>query len=356
MKSLFWADGSAQIGLGHLARASMIARALNAFADINCILLTCSTDEALGARFRSAFQSVQRISSRADASQEINLLKRIIAPERSQLLVMDKPHYDSSLCDMLAQLRRTPNAPRIAAFDAAGIRPGCVDVIIDANCPAEDARRFDRTDTRALFGPDFAVVNAAFLEARDRFCVRDDMARIAVSMGGSDPNSVSAMALQAALEVENATIDIVIGPAFEARTVSRLFAAIIEGRVNIHRDVNHESLAAIFADADACIISGGITMFEVATIGVPGFVIAQNDPQLNNARHLSSYEAVVNLGLFSDTSVQSIAAALSTFGNSPIKRKKLSKAATEAVDGKGIDRICRALLGLMKGTGNTAQQ
>ena len=103
----------------------------------------------------------------------------------------------------------------------------------------------------------------------------------------------------------------------------------------------------MFSGADGCIVSGGITMFEAAAVGLPAIVVSQNPPQLENARRLASYGAVVNAGLFSQASAEDIASILAGWQSSCDARAELSRRARQTVDAMGLERICAAILGLL---------
>jgi len=139
----------------------------------------------------------------------------------------------------------------------------------------------------------------------------------------------------------------VLGPAFPEENRRRLEALVEADRTTLHYGESQKKIAELFDRADACIVSGGITMFEAAAVGLPVIVISQNEAQLRNAERLASRVAVVNAGLFSKTSVQNLASTLSAWQNSRDARLALSRLAREAVDGKGIERICARILQLL---------
>jgi len=259
------------------------------------------------------------------------------------LVIIDKPHYPRALCDRLRRFKEERNAPSIVAFDSAQMPPGCVDMIIDANRDEADVDEFDGSITVALFGPQYAALAPEFAEVRRRFVIRDTFERLVISMGGSDPNFLSFMAYNAAAEIQGPMTDVVMGAAAPEVNCRRLEAAIDETRTTVHHNIGHGELADLFSNADGCIVSGGITMFEAATVGLPTIVISQNQRQLRNARRLASNGTVVNAGLFSQTSVGEIASILLDWRSSREARAELSRRASETVDGAGIDRICASI-------------
>ena len=346
MNCLFWAEGSAQIGLGHLFRAATLARALKERRGASSILLSGAADDALSP-VRDAFDSMQEMHQGLSHESAFQLLVDLIQRNRTSLLIMDRPRYPDGLCHLLKQFEREHHHPAVVAFGAAEMPTDCVDMIIDANRDKADAGKFDGSITAALFGPQYAALAPDFAKARKRFSIRDSFERLVISMGGSDPNLVTLVAYQVAVRLEDLMIDIVLGPAFSDDNWRRLEPYIDETRTTIHRSVDHKELADIFSRADGCIVSGGITMFEAAAVGLPTIVISQNEPQLSNAMRLASHGAMIDAGLFSQTSAEDIASMLANWQSSRDLRIELSRRGSETVDGKGLERICAGILGLL---------
>lgn len=346
MNYLFWADGSASIGLGHLSRQKLIAHALADRSDAAAVLVTCTTADVLRP-FEKGFDEIQPAPTQSDTTQEIELVSRLLGRIGAAALIIDKPEYPTDLCGSLLHLKRTHRNLAVVAFDAAAMPPGCVDLIVDANQRPAEAQRFSGSGATALFGPDYAVVAPEFVEAREAFEIREQLDRIVISMGGSDPNFVTALAIEAALALGKAKADVVLGPAFSNDKLRRLKMMFDEPRAALHQQATQKELAELLMRADACIVSGGITMFEAAAVGLPTLVISQNPKQLLNVDHLAERGAVVNLGLFSEVLTERITAVLSTLGASSSVRARLSKAAVNTVDGNGIARIHSAILELL---------
>jgi len=346
MNCLIWAEGSAKTGLGHLSRCAMLARALRERCGACSVLLTGAPGEVL-LPFRESFDSVQKTPPGSEPGSAFQMMIGLAKRNSITLIVMDKPEYPAAFCHLLKQFKIKHRHPAFVAFGAAEMPPNCVDMIIDANRDKSDAGKFDGSITLALFGPKYAALAPDFAKARKRFSVRDSFERLVISMGGSDPNFVTLIAYQVAVRLEGPMIDIVLGPAFSDDYWNRLEPDIDKTRTTIHRDIGHKELAELFARADGCIVSGGITMFDAAAVGLPTIIVSQNEPQLSNAKRLASHSAVVNAGLFSQTSAEDIASILADWQSSRDVRAELSRRASETVDGKGVERVCAAISHLL---------
>ncbi|MBN1591643.1 MAG: hypothetical protein JW941_00175 [Candidatus Coatesbacteria bacterium] len=342
MKCIFWVDGSAQIGLGHIYRAKTLADALRHRFNAHCSIATGADSGSLSPG-RMSFERLHEIPAGGDIRRTFGAVLALLQKAGADLLIIDKPKYPPELFSELQRAREGRMAPAIAAFDAAYMPTGCVDVIIDANRDESEARRFKNSGTLALFGPAYAALATEFADSRGQLTLKDNLERITISMGGSDPNFISLMAYDAAKMMQHIEINIVMGAAAPETYIQELSSVVDKSRATIYRNLSRPELAHLFSNSDGCIVAGGVTMLEAAAVGLPLIVISQNPPQLENARILETRGAIVNAGLFSRISTQDILSILLKWEREPALRHDLSRKAINAVDGLGIDRICSAL-------------
>jgi len=160
MNTLFWADGSAQMGLGHLFRTALIASALKEHRDGVSTLFTSSQDDVLSP-FKKKFDTIQRIPDKPSYEIIVPLLTTLIERTNISLVVIDRPQYPPDLCHHLKQSKTRHIRPAIVAFGAADMPPNCVDMVIDANRNESKISRFKGSSTTALLGPRFAALTPA---------------------------------------------------------------------------------------------------------------------------------------------------------------------------------------------------
>jgi len=105
---------------------------------------------------------------------------------------------------------------------------------------------------------------------------------ILISCGGTDPAGRMALALDwlEALRFEG-IVNLVLGGGGPAAPI--LSPSL---RVRVHR--NLPTLAPLLHQTDLALISGGMTMYEAACLGVPSAVIPQNDHQILNAERFQA--------------------------------------------------------------------
>jgi len=344
MKIFCWAEGSASTGLGHLARQSVLAGLAKRKAGLETTLLTPS-EPRIVEPFTQNFDSILHIAAERQQAEKATVILDSLPGQLPAWLVIDRPNYPKQIVETIARLKQGSPHLAIAAFDVAeSWQAQWADLIVDANRRPSEASRFKDSKTIALFGPRYAVVAPEFLKARESFTPREHIETVVISMGGSDPNFLTRLALQACLMLQNLKIEAVLGPAFDSSRQEALQQMIGTQNVRLHRSSLHSQLASLLSNADVCIVSGGITMFEAACVGIPTLVIAQNEPQLLNARSMAEYGAIVNLGLFSKTTPDRIASVLDELIRSTGARLSLSRKAKATVDGRGGERILDAIL------------
>jgi len=168
--------------------------------------------------------------------------------------------------------------------------------------------------------------------------------RLLVMMGGSDPENITARAIEAlqVAGIENLDTTVVVGgsnPNFEALQGLTSRAS----RVTVRRDVSN--MAELMAKADVAISAAGSTSWELCLMGVPALLIDVADNQTEVARELDRRQCAVRIG---DRTVTAgaIATQLKRLADCQSLRQSLSQRARELVDGRGAVRVVSALRGI----------
>lgn len=233
----------------------------------------------------------------------------------------------------------------IVTFEDLGDGRYLADLVIDANLTENSNPRKMATPTRYLLGPDYAVISQKATAAKKKrrgsrgFFTRDGLRKIIVTCGGSDPAGVTPRVVEA-LSLFDGEIDIelILGPAFSPKDEldrallksSRIFS-IVEAPDNFHDRMRR---------ADLGILSGGVTLFEAAYLGLPATVIAQNATQLKNLPAFESNSGIVSLGLAAHNPFPNLSATIRSIES---KLGAMAAAQERYVDGKGLDRVVAAI-------------
>jgi UDP-2,4-diacetamido-2,4,6-trideoxy-beta-L-altropyranose hydrolase len=358
----FRADASSAIGTGHLMRCLTLADALAREGTSSIFLCAPAAEpwrdlvESRGHRFVALHLQTERTAvdaapphagwapwgQAADAAASLERLRDAV-----DWLIVD--HYALD-----ARWERTARAKarRILAIDDLADRDHDCDVLLDHNPQAETGSRYDRRlppHARRLIGPRYALLRPEFAAARARRPARDgSLRRIAVFMGGTDPNGATLLAIEALAKpaLRRIPVDIAIGAASPHLAAIRA-AADARGDATVHVGLPH--LADLFADADLAIGAGGVAALERCCVGLPTVTVAIAENQMPGLEWLAGHDAVRYLGYFLAVSGDKLSEALSALRAAPDVMRMMSERADALVDGEGTARVVSALLGSRMG-------
>ena len=131
-----------------------------------------------------------------------------------------------------------------------------------------------------------------------------------------------------------------------AMIIGRVKAATVEDEARrpvIVHDV--KDVAALFASVDLAIAAAGSTAWELAAMGVPMLLVAVADTQRVVIDPLVAAGAAERLGLEAAKDEGRLAGAIQTFVRAgPSTFRTMARAGEKLVDGRGAERICRALV------------
>jgi spore coat polysaccharide biosynthesis predicted glycosyltransferase SpsG len=102
-------------------------------------------------------------------------------------------------------------------------------------------------------------------------------------------------------------------------------------------------MAALLAGADLVICAAGSTCWEAAHLGIPALTLVVADNQMRVAAGLSEAGVVRNAGWFHAVSDAALAAAIASLVRDGAARAEMSGRGRALVDGRGADRVVRAM-------------
>jgi UDP-2,4-diacetamido-2,4,6-trideoxy-beta-L-altropyranose hydrolase len=350
---VFRTDASTAIGSGHAMRCLTLARALKARGDeVAFVSRTAAAGDLSDAIERGGFP-VERLAARkatsnrppeaplddwqADADDTIAAIASRYG--RADWIVVD--HYG---LDARWQSRVRQAADHVMAIDDLANRCHACDVLLDQNLHAE-AKGYDAlvpSDARRLLGPRYALLRGAFGEARAQAQVRDGAVRcLLVFFGGVDRDNGTAKSLEAvaALGRRDLQVDVILGAA--SPHLADVRARCAEIGATLHHDP--ANVAALLAGADLAIGATGAVSWERCCVGLPAIVMSLAANQEPVARALADEGVALYLGRSESVTSAAIASALERLLGEPDSLRAMSVAALRLVDGRGIERVVRAL-------------
>jgi UDP-2,4-diacetamido-2,4,6-trideoxy-beta-L-altropyranose hydrolase len=284
------------------------------------------TDELAHAHWLGTSQSV-------DAQLSIEAL----AGRHVQWLVVDHYALDARWESALRQC-----AARILVIDDLADRSHDCDVLLDQNLPDDRARYAARVPAhcRLLLGPRFALLREEFRRARGSMRARDGtVKRVLILMGGVDAQNLTAKAMEAVSRVPRPLeVDVVIGAQNPAQ--EEIAEACRRHGYALH--VQPPSIAELMVAADLAVGAGGCTTWERCCLGLPALALcaAENQRGLVDEAVLSGLVYAPGRG---SLDMESLVVHLRALIDSPLLLRAMSRNALRAVDGRGTQRVLRAL-------------
>ena len=138
-----------------------------------------------------------------------------------------------------------------------------------------------------LIGMSYTILNDEIEKYRR---TRNELKRIIISFGGSDPYNHTTKVVKCLLK-SGYDFDLTLGPNNECGTAIREMGISED---HIFRDV--PSLIELFSEYDLAITGGGITPCEANAAGLPCIIIASAPHEINTGKALQSYGGCVYAG------------------------------------------------------------
>lgn len=339
---LIRADAAPAIGIGHVMRCLALAEALRDGGDTPVFAAAC-LPEALSRRILDGGHALRAVQAAtpgdaSDLASTIELARDVGAGG----VVLDGYHFDEGW----RQVLRRAVPPLLLFDDLADGQALTADLVVNYS-PAAFALPYGTLAPRAalLLGPSYAPLRREILDARDAARLPLlQRARLLISFGGSDPTGLTQEVLAAlpALLPPSVAIDVVCGPGTAGLDAVRAAAAPHASRVALH--LAPPDLANLMAGAGLALTAGGVTMGELAALGVPSLVCVAVDNQDPGARAAAeggwaeTYDARGAAGAGGE-----IARRAASLWQDPVRRERLAQAAAGTFDGRGAERIAAAL-------------
>ena len=347
-KIFFRVAGGHKTGMGHIERCLSLAehlvnrRILN-FEDIAFVV---NGNPVAIQKIRKRGFSVITLPNDLTGEMNIKVQKNIVRKFQPKVIVVDMPPFPERDTKFFESLRNTNgfvlsiNSLNSGRFEADAIVEGGITHYPGMYGEMEKTKDF-------LLGPLYAILNEVFADYHSKTRgTRDNVKNVLLSFGGSDPSNLTLKCLDALLLMDfrnTFCVDIVIGAGYKAKTGIISVADESDLNIQIHSDVLPRKMAALMMEADIGIITGGVTVYEAASIGLPVIVI-NTHPQDNARGGLSVTEFErrgygINLAMPNTTGQEEIRNAISKLFYDRELRAEFTKRGKELVDGKGIMRV-----------------
>lgn len=326
------ADGSPQIGTGHVMRSLALAQGWQHTGG-QVVFAEAESTPSLDRRLRSEGIDLVRLEtvpgSSADAAQTLAQART----HEASWIVAD------GYCFGAAWQKEIKDAGlRLLLVDDYGhAEHYYADLVLNQNLHADvDLYARRELHTRLLLGTRYVLLRHEFLEWRDWQRTIPPIARkVLVTFGGSDPENVTGKVVQALARLPDVEALVVVGGSNP--NLDALNSAISNKQSAIRVMVDATNMPELMAWADVALTASGSTAWELAFLGLPSIVMVLAANQADVAAALE--REGVSHRLEGQVVAENISAALAAeLGNSAC-RQRMSQRGREVVDGWGVSRV-----------------
>lgn len=331
---LIRADGSKDIGTGHVMRCLCLAEELSVHA-LKPVFCTKPFSGALVSEIEARGYEVFQIPVDADAETDVSYFRRTLEQYNCRAAITDGYHFDAFY---LGQIRGGVDV-LLSIDDIAGTFY-CSDIVLNQNINASREMYEGKTadNTRLLLGPHYALLRSEFRKLATVKRDFEEVHNVLVTFGGADRDNQTLKTLKAMEEIErDFSVTAVLGYSNEYADSVREYAASSGREIEVLR--NADNMSELMVKADLAVTSGGSTSWELCCLGLPALQIILAENQADIVEELDRREMTVNLGWYDRVTGSDISSALLKLIDDRNMRITLSRNGQSAVDGKGVQRV-----------------
>lgn len=314
------ADGSADIGLGHVVRSTSLAYMLK--NDFSIHFFTLKIPDVFKKEIiQNGFQ-ITVFKKEADFLGELNV---------SDIIVLDGYQFDSKY-----QKEVKNKGSKLVCIDDFHNQHFYADLVIN-HAPGITRDVYDGEPfTKYLLGPDYALLRPEFLESKQVDKKRNlrDVKKIFICFGGSDIKNLTAQVLSW-LPSKGYSVTIILGSAYShQKALNRVLKERQDLEINVTQSLSAKEMRNEMSLADLAIVPASGILFEAISLGVP----AISGYYVDNQQGI--YEGFKSMNVFIDAKQFDREDLLTAIHVTDSKMLHLIREnQIQAIDGLSIDRI-----------------
>ena len=330
------ADMNKQIATGHIMRCLSIADALRGLGEPVRFIL--ADEQAVSLLKQRGYDAIVLHTQWNCMEEELSVLSQVIRNEHIDKLLIDSYQVTQRYLAELSKMVTTFYIDDLNLFEYP------VDVVI---CYANYWKKFqykiNDKRTTYLLGMKYVPLKQDFWNCEAKI-ISEKANNLLILTGGSDPFNVTEQILDSIDTYQFQIIDVICGI---YNTNYNKFVKKYENNKNIkfHQAVNN--IEQYMKKVDIAISAGGMTLYELCAIGTPAISFSFADNQLDNVRQFQEDGLIDYAGdARMDDIAETINQYLTRYRNDFELRKEKSEKMQKMVDGKGAERIARAIVTL----------
>ncbi len=214
------------------------------------------------------------------------------------------------------------------------------DLLLNQNLTAMSYKYNSDNETKLLLGTKYSLLRREFLDSNDiKPQDKDNVTKILVTMGGSDPEGVIIKVLQTLKMIKNHSFEvkIILGPVDNNTEDVKAVINNVFFQVNIYHQV--KDMNSLMTWADIAISGGGSTTLELLYMGIPccSIILAENQSEIVHS--LEKMGVGINLGWYNAIVPGITSKKIEALLENQILISQMSTKCLKLVDGRGALRV-----------------
>ncbi len=323
---MFRADGSKELGFGHLVRSAVLAAAYRD-KGFEPLFITAQADESVADFFTGrGIPFVQTPEPCGGAAARFHL--ETMREFGARATVLDSYALDDSFRRALKEGKAL-----IAAVDDLYTHYSHADIVINHN-PSAVALRYEGFEGLKFIGPRYALIDPRLASVRAAK-KPEQQPYLLVLLGGTDNLNQMGRVLKALDAVEGDFAITAVGGRYPG-------AAVLKLR-HRNRFLSFTSeLPELMVSCDAAVSAGGVTCMELAALGKPFLVLVTDRHQADNAEAYEARGCARRAGNAWEISDDDLAAALASFVAHKEQWPAMGDAGRMLVNPRGVHEVVAA--------------
>lgn len=327
---IFRADGNNDIiGFGHVMRCIHLAKEFSKNGFKSIFIMKNFTE--IVNKVRENNIEVNTIPIDIESNDELNMLKEFFTNNKLNAMILDKWNLEQEYLDMIK--KETSNLIVVNDYGKLDLRDL---FIINVN---DNLNYKNEIQTLSCIGLSYAIISDDLFNYRNtERNVNNKVKTVIISMGGSDPNRLTMKVIEFINKCEGQyKIITILGPGYKC--IEDINKICSESKHNIDIESDPKSIGKLFIQGDLAVISGGVTKFETAFLGIPSIVLCQNIDEDMVTRLFEKHKTLINLGVGSNVKFEEFLRVFSLLTSDFDLRYEMSLNGKRLIDGLGKKRI-----------------
>ena len=319
-KIMFRTVGKRSVGMGHVYRCLTLAYKLTGHE----VIFAASADSDIG---------IEKIED-----SNFNVIKIKDDRDFEQVLIDEKP--DILINDILDTTREymqmvTKHVKRVINFEDVGSGAKYADAVINALYEKGDKLHNE------YYGSRYFCIRDEFLEEHPKE-FSEKAENILVLFGGADPSDLTGRLYRICKQLHKTNPDVkfhfLLGFAYPN---ADSIVTSESDNIFVYKDVKRVS--SYMSRMDLAVTSQGRTVYELASMGVPAIVLAQNERE---AKHVFAgiQNGFINLGIGDETDDATVVSTIEWLMSTPNVRREMRKLQLQKDFSKGHERVIKLIL------------